>query len=191
VVSLVEADPPRARAMLESFVDYLRASLTGLGQATHTLGDEIDLVDAYLRIIKMRMEDRLQYTIEVPGELRTRPLPALSLQPLVENAIVHGIEPQVRGGTIRIAARLERGALLLTVEDDGAGIASRRPRPRLGPALAPAAHGSGTALANIRERLRQSYGRAATAQPRPASSAGRARVACRCRSNRDPPGTPA
>ena len=72
VVSLMEADPPRARAMLESFVDYLRASLTGLGQATHTLGDEIDLVDAYLRIIKMRMEDRLQYTIDVPGELRAR-----------------------------------------------------------------------------------------------------------------------
>jgi len=155
VVSLMEADPPRARAMLESFVDYLRASLTGLGQATHTLGDEIDLVDAYLRIIKMRMEDRLQYTIEVPQALRTRPLPALSLQPLVENAIVHGIEPQVRGGTIRIAAQLERGALLLTVEDDGAGIASPAPAPR-------AARGSGTALANIRERLRQSYGSAAS-----------------------------
>jgi sensor histidine kinase YesM len=154
VVSLVEADPPRARAMLESFVDYLRASLTGLGQATHTLGDEIDLVDAYLRIIKMRMEDRLKYAIDVPGELRTRPLPALSLQPLVENAIVHGIEPQVAGGTIRIAARLESGALLLTVEDDGAGIAS--PAPALG-----ATRGSGTALANIRERLRQSYGSAA------------------------------
>jgi len=154
VVSLVEADPPRARAMLESFVDYLRASLTGLGQATHTLGDEIDLVDAYLRIIKMRMEDRLQYSIDVPGELRRRPLPALSLQPLVENAIVHGIEPQVSGGTIRIAARLDGAALLLTVEDDGAGIASPAPAPR-------AARGSGTALANIRERLRQSYGSAA------------------------------
>jgi len=163
VVSLVEADPPRARAMLESFVDYLRASLTGLGQATHTLGDEIDLVDAYLRIIKMRMEDRLQYTVEVPGELRTRPLPALSLQPLVENAIVHGIEPQIRGGTIRIAARLERGALLLTVEDDGAGIASTAPSAAASAPPSPrAAHGSGTALANIRERLRQSYGGAAT-----------------------------
>ena len=157
VVSLVEADPPRARAMLESFVDYLRASLTGLGQATHTLGDEIDLVDAYLRIIKMRMEDRLQYTVEVPAELRTRPLPALSLQPLVENAIVHGIEPQIRGGTIRIVARLERGTLLLTVEDDGAGMGSASPAP-----TPRATRGSGTALANIRERIRQTYGGAAT-----------------------------
>lgn len=157
VVSLMEADPPRARVMLESFVDYLRASLTGLGQATHTLGDEIDLVDAYLRIIKIRMEDRLQYAIDVPAELRARALPALSLQPLVENAIVHGIEPLVRGGTIRIAARLERDALVLTVEDDGAGIATAASPPRAGVA----AGGSGTALANIRERLRQSYGSAA------------------------------
>jgi len=158
VVSLMEADPPRARVMLESFVDYLRASLTGLGQATHTLGDEIDLVDAYLRIIKIRMEDRLHYAIDVPAELRGRTLPALSLQPLVENAIVHGIEPQVRGGTIRIAAQLAGDALVLTVEDDGAGIVVADATP---PRAGAAAHGSGTALANIRERLRQSYGSAA------------------------------
>ncbi len=157
VVSLMEADPRRARVMLESFVDYLRASLTGLGQATHTLGDEIDLVDAYLRIIKIRMEDRLHYTIDVPAALRVRPLPALSLQPLVENAIVHGVEPQIRGGTIRVAARLDRDALVLTVEDDGAGIRSESPAPRSGAG----ARSSGTALSNIRERLRQAYGNAA------------------------------
>jgi sensor histidine kinase YesM len=160
VVSLMEADPPRARVMLESFVDYLRASLIGLGQATHTLGDEIDLVDAYLRIIKIRMDDRLRFAIDVPAELRARLLPALSLQPLVENAIVHGIEPQILGGTIRIAARLERGALVLTVEDDGAGIGGDRPAARAGRP----APGSGTALTNIRERLRQSYGSAAALQ---------------------------
>ena len=124
VVSLVEADPPRARAMLESFVDYLRASLTGLGQATHTLGDEIDLVDAYLRIIKMRMEDRLQYTIEVPDELRSRPLPALSLQPLVENAIVHGIEPQVRG----VGADEAEGAALAIPAPSSSTVSSSVPR---------------------------------------------------------------
>jgi two-component sensor histidine kinase len=157
VVSLMEADPPRARVMLESFVDYLRASLTGLGQATHTLGDEIDLVDAYLRIIKIRMDDRLRFAIDVPTELRARLLPALSLQPLVENAIVHGIEPQIRGGTIRIAARLEHGTLVLTVEDDGAGIDDNPPAARAGRP----SPGSGTALTNIRERLRQSYGSAA------------------------------
>jgi len=152
VVSLMEADTPRAKEMLESFVDYLRASLTGLGQATHTLGDEIDLVESYLRILQIRMEDRLRCTIDVPEALRSRPLPALTLQPLVENAIVHGLEPRISGGTIRVAARLDNGALVLTVEDDGAGLV---------PAAAPAAiksGGSGTALANIRERLRQAYG---------------------------------
>jgi signal transduction histidine kinase len=158
VVSLMDGDTPRAKAMLESFVDYLRASLTGFGHGTHTVGDEIDLVEAYLRIIKMRMEDRLRYEIDVPSALRSRALPALSLQPLVENAVVHGLEPQIGGGTIRVAAALERGLLVLTVEDDGIGAGLG------GGALAPAAKAggnSGTALANIRERLRQVYGDAA------------------------------
>jgi hypothetical protein len=151
VVSLVEADPPRAKAMLESFVDYLRASLTGFGHGTHTRGDEIDLVAAYMRIVKMRMEDRLHYVVDVPAGLRAHPLPPLTLQPLVENAIVHGLEPQIAGGTIRVAATLERGSLVLTVEDDGAGIGS----------AVRADVGSGTALANIRARLSQIYGAAA------------------------------
>ena len=122
VVSLMDSDVARAKAMLESFVDYLRASVTGFRHGTHTLGDEIDLVLAYMRIVKMRMEDRLQYVVDVPAALRPHALPPLTLQPLVENAIVHGLEPQIAGGTIRIAAMLERGSLVLTVEDDGAGI---------------------------------------------------------------------
>ena len=168
VVSLMEVDTPRAKAMLESFIDYLRASLTGLGHATHTLGDEIDLVDAYLRIIKMRMEDRLHYAIDVPAGLRSRPLPALSLQPLVENAIVHGLEPLISGGTIRVAARLERGSLVLTVEDDGPGMQAGSAVPRAGAAT----HGTGTALANIRERLRQAYGSEASLRLDPAAPHG-------------------
>ncbi|HZV92936.1 MAG TPA: histidine kinase, partial [Caldimonas sp.] len=82
VVSLMDADTPRAKAMLESFVDYLRASLVGFRHGTHTLGDEIDLVAAYLRIVKMRMEDRLQYTVDLAPELRAHALPPLTLQPL-------------------------------------------------------------------------------------------------------------
>ena len=77
VASLMEVDAARAKTMLEAFVDYLRASLSGLGHGRHTLGDEIDLVDAYMRIIKIRMEDRLDYSIEVPAALRALPLPAL------------------------------------------------------------------------------------------------------------------
>ncbi|MEO8310783.1 MAG: histidine kinase [Caldimonas sp.] len=164
VVSLMEADAPRAKSMLEAFVDYLRASLSGLGQGRHTLGDEIDLVDAYMRIIKIRMEDRLDYTIEVPAPLRDLTLPALTLQPLVENAIVHGLEPQIAGGRVRVGARSDGRSLVITVDDDGAGLAA--------PAGAVARRpGSGTALANIRRRLEQAYGSNASldiraAQPR-------------------------
>lgn len=107
VVGLMESDTPRAKLMLESFVDYLRSSLGGMRHADHTLGDEFDLVEAYLRVIKIRMEDRLQYTIAVPDDLRGLELPALTLQPLVENVVLHGLEPKIDGGSVRIAARLD------------------------------------------------------------------------------------
>ena len=151
VVSLMESDAVRAKVMLEAFVEYLRASLSGLGQGAHTLGDEIDLVDAYLRIIKIRMEDRLDYSIDVPAALRAHALPALTLQPLVENAIVHGLEPRIAGGTVRIGARRDGRVLVITVDDDGAGLSppGRPSQPR---------GGAGTALANIRQRLEQTYG---------------------------------
>ena len=157
VVSLMEADAPRAKTMLEAFVDYLRASLSGLGHGSHTLGDEIDLVDAYMRIIKIRMEDRLDYVIEVPAALRALALPPLTLQPLVENAIVHGLEPQIDGGRVRIDARHVDGRLVITVDDDGAGLAATTTAPAARPG-----RGAGTALANIRQRLAQTYGSGAS-----------------------------
>jgi signal transduction histidine kinase len=149
VVSLMEADAPRAKSMLEAFVDYLRASLSAFAHAPRTLGDEIDLVEAYMRIVKIRMEDRLAYAIDVAPALRALPLPALTLQPLVENAIVHGLEPQIAGGSVRVEAKRDGGSLVITVADDGAG---------LGAAPARRTRGSGTALANIRSRLAQTYG---------------------------------
>ncbi len=165
VVSLMEVDAPRAKSMLEAFVDYLRASLSGLGQGRHTLGDEIDLIDAYMRIIKIRMEDRLDYAIEVPAALRAVALPALTLQPLVENAIVHGLEPQIAGGRVRVGARSDGRSLVITVDDDGAGLGARRRPGRGGP-------GSGTALANIRRRLEQTYGSSASLDIRAAEPRG-------------------
>jgi len=167
VVGLMESDTPRAKLMLESFVDYLRSSLGGMRQADHTLGDELALVEAYLRVIKIRMEDRLHYTIAVPDDLRGLELPALTLQPLVENAVLHGLEPKIDGGSVRIAARLDglRGArtLVLAVDDDGLGLATDRPKHR---------NGSGTALANIRERLAHRYGDAARLRVEPVAPNG-------------------
>ena len=165
VTSLMDSDTVRARLMLESFVDYLRASLSGLGHAGHTLGDEIDLVDAYLRIVKIRMEDRLDYRVDVPAALRALPLPALTLQPLVENAVVHGLEPQIAGGSVRIAALVDGRSLRISVVDDGAGIADGAPAGNRRP-------GSGMALANIRLRLRQTYGSGASLLIEPARPHG-------------------
>lgn len=170
VTSLMDSDTARARLMLESFVDYLRASLSGLGGPGHTLGDELDLVDAYLRIIKIRMEDRLDYTIDVAEPLRALRLPALTLQPLVENAVVHGLEPQIAGGTLRIAARREGRSLVISVADDGSGMAAPHARPV-------ETLGAGTALANIRLRLGQAYGSDASLRIEPARPHGvRARL---------------
>ena len=148
VVSLMEADTPRAKAMLESFTDYLRASLVSLREPEHSLGDELDLVEAYLRVVKVRMDDRLHYRIEVPGELRALRVPALSLQPLVENAVVHGLEPSIEGGQIVVSAQLDGGRLAICVADDGVG---------LGAAPRALRHGSGNALNNLRERLTQTH----------------------------------
>ena len=153
VVSLIDADTPRAKAMLESFTDYLRASLGSLRKVEHTLGDELALVEAYLRIVQIRMDDRLSYRIDVPDALRSLTLPSLSLQPLVENAVVHGLEPTIAGGSVVIEARVaEGGTLNLTVTDDGRGFDTDERSTR----------GSGTALANIRERLAQRYGERGT-----------------------------
>ena len=165
VASLMEADPPRAKAMLEAFVDYLRASLSGFGEGHHTLGDELALIDAYLRILKIRMEDRLDYAIDVAPGLLGLSLPALTLQPLVENAIVHGLEPHVAGGRVRIGARLDGASLVMTVADDGAGLAAAAPG-------AARRSGSGTALANIRHRLQQAYGSRASLDLRAAEPRG-------------------
>lgn len=149
VLGLMEADTPRAKAMLESFTDYLRASLVSLRQPEHALGAELDLVEAYLRVVKVRMDDRLRYRIDVPDGLRALRVPALSLQPLVENAVVHGVEPSVEGGQIVITARADGGRLVIRVADDGVGLEAL-PRRTARP-------GSGNALNNLRERLRQTH----------------------------------
>lgn len=149
VVSLIELDPLRARSMLESFIDYLRASLGGLRREDHTLGHELALVQAYLGVLGLRMEERLQHTVDVPAELQALPVPALLIQPLVENAIHHGLEPKVEGGRVSVAARAQGGLLVITVTDNGLGRAA---------GATPAHRGSGTALANIRERLHQAFG---------------------------------
>lgn len=155
VVSLVDRDAPRAKAMLESFVDYLRASFSGWSRdGNATLGDEMRRVEAYLAVVRLRMAGRLAVEVDVPEALQALTLPSLLLQPLVENAIVHGLEPRIGGGRVTVRARVDAGCLELRVEDDGDGLDAAATRPRT-PGRTP---GDGTALANIRDRLQAAFG---------------------------------
>ena len=153
VHSLMERDTPRARQMLETFTDYLRASLGQLRHTDSTLGAELEMVRSYLTLLQIRMEERLCFTIDASDAALAASLPTLLLQPLVENAIVHGIEPKVEGGRVHIHARVAAGRLDIRVDDDGMGLDEPR---------RPARRGGGMALSNIRERLHTRYGGDAT-----------------------------
>lgn len=144
VASLIEADPPRAKAMLERLNAYLRAALRHSREQTATLGQELDLVAKHVELLEDRMPGRLALDVRVPPALRRHPLPPMLLQPLVENAIKHGLEPKVGGGCIVIVAERTSTGMELEVRDDGIGLAS--------------AGGGGNGLANLRARLASLYG---------------------------------
>src|SRR6187402_1218133 len=97
VVSLVDSDPAAAKGMLESFNRFLRASLAATRTESTTLGEDAQLIAAYLEVLQVRMGRRLAWRIDVPVELAGFALPPMLLQPLVENAIRHGLEPKVEG----------------------------------------------------------------------------------------------
>jgi sensor histidine kinase YesM len=165
VSSLMDEDVPRAKLMLETFTDYLRASLGSLRRLDATLGAEMDLVGHYLELMKTRMEERMQYKVLCDPNLRNVVLPPFLLQPLVENALHHGLEPKVEGGSIQVSARQEGAELVLEVIDDGLGPDVTRRRP-----------GAGMALANVRERLQVQFGGAATLTLNPAEPGMRATI---------------
>lgn len=144
VVSLIDPAPAKAKQMLEDFIDYLRASLSVTRAERLTLRKEIDLIQAYLRLIELRMGERLHYAFDIPESVLDLPFPPMLLQPIVENAIKHGLEPKIEGGRVTIAAHLEDDRLQISVTDNGLGV--RLPMRE------------GIGLANVRERLRTLYG---------------------------------
>lgn len=151
VVSLIGPQPAKAQHMLERFIDYLRASLAVSRSEEATLGSEARLAAAYLDVLAVRMGERLRYRIEVPDRLRQFPIAPMLLQPVVENAISHGLEPKVEGGEIVVSA-VEMGEhLCLQISDTGVGLGSTMS----------AKPGGGVGLSNLRERLRSLYGGAA------------------------------
>ena len=144
VLSLLDTNPQKGKSMLVDFIQYLRASLSKIRQEQATLGQEMDMIRAYLSIFKVRMGDRLQYRIDLPENLKAISFPPMLIQPLVENAIKHGLEPKVDGGEILISGIEKNGLLRLAVVDSGDGFIEGRE--------------SGMGLSNVRERLQSLYG---------------------------------
>jgi hypothetical protein len=151
VISLIDSDAATAKHMIERLIDYLRRAATVTGGADATLGRQVELLRAYLDLIVLRMGSRLSYRIDVPPELSGLPLPPMLLQPVVENAIKHGLEPKIAGGEVSVTARQQGDRLLLAVTDNGLGVRTTR---------APGSTGLG--LANLRERLSTMHGAHAT-----------------------------
>ncbi|QOY95881.1 histidine kinase [Massilia sp. UMI-21] len=148
VEHLIRVDPPRASAMQRSLIQYLRAVLPQMrdNAVVTGLGREVDMVTAYLDLLKMRMEERLTVVMQVPDGLRSAAFPPMMLQSMVENAIKHGLECKPEGGTLKITAEVVDSKLLVTVTDDGVGFG-----------VVPS-DGTGLGLQTIRDRLKLLHG---------------------------------
>ena len=147
VVSLIGPRPAHAQHMLERFIDYLRASLAASRGEQATLASETKLIVAYLDVLAVRMGERLRYRVDLPDELSQFVIAPMLLQPVVENAISHGLEPKVAGGEIVVSARIEGAHVCVQVSDTGVGLNES----------AAAKPGGGVGLSNLRERLRSLY----------------------------------
>jgi sensor histidine kinase YesM len=143
VVSLIEPAPRKATLMLEHFIAYLRASLAASRATQGTVAQEATLLRDYLALIKIRMGERLQYRIDVDPALNEVPLAPMLLQPVVENAIRHGLEPKIEGGHLTVRLTRRGGRMLASIEDDGMGF-----RPSAS---------AGVGLSNLRDRLAVLY----------------------------------
>ncbi|HEY5310413.1 MAG TPA: histidine kinase, partial [Casimicrobiaceae bacterium] len=146
VVGLIDAEPASAKRMLERLIVLLR-STAGAANGGGTLEAQVDHLRAYLDILALRMGPRLAWTIDVAPDLAALSLPPMLLQPVVENAIKHGLEPKVEGGSIAVEAGREGQSLVLTVTDTGLGFSARR-----------IGDSTGLGLANLRSRLATVYG---------------------------------
>jgi LytS/YehU family sensor histidine kinase len=122
ISALLAEDPAKADEVVQTLADLFRYTF----QATHAgavpLAEELEFVEGYLAVERARFGDRLQVRWTIDPETRTARIPGLLLQPLVENAVGHGIAPVPGGGTVRIGARMDGGRLVVEVEDDGAGL---------------------------------------------------------------------
>ena len=161
--ALIATEPDRALTMLDHLNSYLRATLHGSQGSSHPLQTEFERLRDYLELMAVRMGPRLRYKLDLPAELANLPVAPLLLQPLVENAIQHGLEPSVQGGSIVVRACREGGFMKLEVQDTGVGTATNS---------AKASKSGGFGLAQVRERLQTLFGPQGTLVLAANSSAG-------------------
>jgi LytS/YehU family sensor histidine kinase len=144
VQALVDAGSPKAPQVLASLIAYLRAAVPRMHRVATTLGEELDLVRAYLELMRMRMPDRLKFELHVDPAANALRCPPMTLLTLVENAVRHGIDPSEEGGGIDVDVRLSDGRCRVRVSDTGVG-------------LKVAGNGLGTGLTTLRERLKLAF----------------------------------
>jgi len=160
VKRLTQTDIAGGVTMLDNLILYLRAALPRMREERTTLGQEADLVHAYLEVLRIRMGDRLQFAIDVAPSLRGEPFPPMMLLTLVENAIKHGLTPSPHGGAIGVRAERSGDGFVVRVADTGVGFGVA------------AAGGTGVGLANTRARLAALYGDAASLSLAPNTPSG-------------------
>jgi LytS/YehU family sensor histidine kinase len=144
VSSLIDSDPVLAKKLLERLNDWLRVALVRARSDRATLDDELDMLENYLQILKIRFGERLSWRIEAGDDARRMAFPPMLLQPLIENAVRHGIEPKIGGGEIGIRASIQGATLRIEVSDTGAGFAPKE--------------AGGAGLSNVSARLAALFG---------------------------------
>jgi LytS/YehU family sensor histidine kinase len=143
VQQLAEQGAPRAAELTANLIAFLRASLSEMRSEQVELGAEFGLVEAYLKVMKVRLGERLRFTLTLPDALAQVTVPSMILLTLAENAIKHGIEPSLHGGAVHVSAEALGGMVRLRVHDSGVGMS-----------VTP---GSGMGLENVRHRLQLAY----------------------------------
>jgi LytS/YehU family sensor histidine kinase len=158
--SLVDDDPKQAQTMIDQIIAYLRGALAASRVEATTLRSEFDQLHAYLQIMSLRMGPRLTYTLDLPNLLQVQAISSMLLQPLVENAIKHGVEPKVGDGWVGVVAKRTDQGLEISVTDSGVGLP---PGGEVAPGGEAAKATSGSyGMLHVRERLKAVYGPAAT-----------------------------